>query len=126
MPFDRTLYPQDWPAISRRIRDRSGGRCEGPIGRDRTDDAARCTARDRLPHPRTGSRVILTVAHQNHQPMDCSPQNLWAVCQACHLAHDRANHVRVARENRRRKKACGDLFRGSYPQGQVHAHLLDE
>lgn len=114
MPFDRRRYPPDWPAISRRIRDRSGGRCEGPLERDADtrglDAMGRCTALNGRPHPVTGSRVVLTVAHINHVPMDCRPENLAACCQRCHLNYDRPRHVAAARRNRRARRACGDLF----------------
>lgn len=43
MPFHRERYPKDWPAISKRIRERSGGKCEcrGECG---TEHNGRCNA----------------------------------------------------------------------------------
>jgi hypothetical protein len=115
MPFDRRRYPADWPAISRRIRARAAGRCEGPPGRELEDEAARCMARHGEPHPLTGSRVVLTVAHvHDPDPMNCSDSNLAALCQRCHLNHDRPHHLEKARQNRRRRRAAGDLFLGPY------------
>lgn len=58
------LYPADWPEISLHIRTvRAEGRCEcvGECGRHPGPD--RCTALNGKPHPVTGSRVVLTVAH---------------------------------------------------------------
>jgi len=98
MSFDRSRYPRDWPAISRRIRERAKWRCEW------------CGAVHGQPHPVTRSRVVLTVAHLNHNPRDCRAGNLRALCQRCHLNYDRARHVANARRNRRARRAVGDLF----------------
>lgn len=55
---NRSRYPKDWHAISRSIRERSGGRCEFT-----ETNGLRCEALNGQPHPLTGSRVVLTVAH---------------------------------------------------------------
>lgn len=111
MPFDRAKYPPEWPAISLRIRARALGRCEGPPGRELEDQAGRCPARQGEPHPTTGSKVVLTVAHvHDPDPMNCSDSNLAALCQRCHLNHDRPHHIAKARRARRAKKAVADLF----------------
>jgi hypothetical protein len=49
-------------------------------------------------------RVVLTIAHLNHQPGDDRDQNLKALCQWCHLNHDRKQHreTRSARKDRGR------------------------
>lgn len=101
-PDNRGRYPADWKAISLRIRfERAGGRCEF------TDPATgeRCTALHGEPHPITGSKVVLTTAHLNHQPEDCSEGNLKAGCQRCHLAHDREHHATTRRERAEKRKA---------------------
>lgn len=54
--------------------------------------------------------VVLTVAHLNHTPEDCRPENLKAMCQRCHLRYDHDHHQRNARETRRSRKAAGDMF----------------
>ena len=72
-------YPPDWRGISDRIRfGRPGGRCEW------------CGAEHLKPHPMTGSKVILTVAHLDRATVDHSDANLAALCQRCHLGHDRS------------------------------------
>ena len=48
----------------------------------------------------TGSRVILTVAHLDHQPENCADDNLKAMCQGCHLHYDRDHHRETARATR--------------------------
>jgi len=98
MPMDLSRYPADWKAISLRIREREGWCCKW------------CLAKNGEPHPITGSIVVLTVAHLKPPKSDCSDENLVALCQRCHLNYDRADHIRHARENRRAKRAVGDLF----------------
>lgn len=51
MPFHKERYPANWKEISLRIRARAGGKCEF------------CGAENYKPHPITGSKVVLTVAH---------------------------------------------------------------
>ncbi len=38
-------------------------------------------------------RVVLTVAHLNHDPSDMRDDNLAALCQWCHLHHDQQHHA---------------------------------
>jgi len=38
------------------------------------------------------TRVILTVAHLDHDESNNEPSNLKALCQRCHLNHDRINN----------------------------------
>jgi len=99
-PEEKARYPKDWPAISRRIRDRAGNCCEGsPAYPD-------CRAPNGEPHPVTGSRVVLTVAHLDHTPENCDDDNLRAMCQRCHLNYDRDHHTAT----RRARRAARDLF----------------
>lgn len=88
-PENRARYPKDWKAISLRIRlERAGNRCEcnGECGCDH--DGGRCDAVNYEPHPLTGSKVILTVAHLDHVPENCADDNLKAMCQRCHNRYD--------------------------------------
>jgi len=93
MPMKRDLYPRDWPAISKRIREREGNRCLWC-------GVANGSLRDGKRRP---YRVVLTVAHLNHDPADCSDGNLAALCQPCHLGYDANQHKRNAAETRRRR-----------------------
>lgn len=98
MPMDRSKYPPDWPAIARRIRARADDRCEGsPMYPD-------CRAAHGEPHPATGSMVVITVGHLNHDPMDCRDENLRAWCQRCHLTYDAKHHAKNAAKTRADKK----------------------
>lgn len=117
-PENRDRYPVEWPDISRRIRfERAGNRCEcsGECGTDHRreqyerelgavdvvlDPEERCSAINYEPHPITGSRVVLTVAHLDHTPENVDDDNLRAFCQRCHLRYDRDHHA-ASRARRR-------------------------
>jgi len=89
----RALYPIDWKEISQRIREQAGNKCE------------LCGAENHQPHPITGSMVVLTVMHLDHNPQNNDPENLKAACQRCHLNYDKEQHInnsRITRENKRR------------------------
>lgn len=100
-PEEKARYPEDWRHISRAIRARANDICEGSPGH-----YPNCRAVNGEPHPVTGSRVVLTVAHLDHQPENCEADNLMAMCQRCHLAYDAEHHART----RRSRMAVGDLF----------------
>lgn len=108
---NRARYPKDWPAISLRIRERAGNRCEcsGECGRFHGHYCAykRCTALNGGSHPITGSRVVLTVAHLDHTPENCADGNLKAMCQRCHLSYDGAHHAQTAKATRLAKATAG-------------------
>ena len=70
----------------------------------------RCQAEGYKGHPLTGSTVVLTVAHLDHDPGNCAEDNLRAMCQRCHLAYDSERHRQSAYMARREGKASGDLF----------------
>ena len=104
-PENRHRYPRDWREISRRIRfERAAGRCEctGECGRPRghLDGDGRCRNRNGGAAYRTGTRVVLTVAHLNHTPEDCREINLRAMCQGCHLHYDTEHHTRTRNRTR--------------------------
>lgn len=96
--MNRADYPDDWEAISLRIRkERAGDRCEG------SPRYPECRARNGEPHPMTGSIVVLTVAHLDHDTTHNTEDNLRAMCQRCHLTHDRAHHEKTRKANIRRR-----------------------
>lgn len=101
MPIDYREYPADWKQISRRIRyDRAKNRCEW------------CGAKNHEPHPVTGSKVVLTTAHLNHDKMDVRDENLKALCQKCHLGHDINRHIYNRKYGRLTKTMNYNLFEG--------------
>lgn len=58
--------------------------------------------------------IVLTIAHLDHQPENCEPANLKALCQKCHLNYDADLHHANSRKTRMERKAIGDLFEGDY------------
>ena len=113
MPMQGERYPDDWEKISLRIRsERADWRCEW------------CGASHGRPHPVTGSRVVLTVAHlgaplpdgtpgNKRDKMDVRAENLAALCQRCHLNYDRDEHLaNAAATRRRRREERGQLLLG--------------
>ena len=100
-PENRKRYPRNWKAISAHIRSvRAKGRCEctGECG---LHHDARCVELNGKPAQFAKGRVVLTVAHLDHTPENCEPENLLAMCQRCHLKYDAGHHA----ETRRMEKA---------------------
>ena len=82
-PENKKLYPPNWKEIRARIIARAGNRCEGS---PRYPD---CRAENGELHPVTGSKVVLTVAHLDHNPENSDDDdNLRAWCQRCHNTYD--------------------------------------
>lgn len=95
---NKSKYPPDWKSISLRIRARAGWRCEW------------CGAENSQPHPVTGSRVVLTVAHYpDDNPANCADDNLLALCQKCHNTLDAPLRARHRKETLRTKRHRGQL-----------------
>lgn len=94
MPIkDRSQYPRCWAEISRFVRFyRAANRCEW------------CGALNHAPHPRTGSAVVLTVAHLDHNPTHNHLANLAALCQRCHNRYDARKRAVNAKRTRYDKR----------------------
>ena len=58
-------------------------------------------------------KIVLTVAHLDHDPTNNHPDNLRALCQKCHLNYDQEQHQKNAAETRKTKAdANRPLFDG--------------
>ncbi|NDW07989.1 hypothetical protein [Jiella pacifica] len=140
-PELRGFYPLDWPQLSQSIRfRRARGRCEhcgrahGQIvchlGDGRWFDAELGRWRDtkgrkirtNLPAPEDlppeipalFTRVFLACAHLDHDVGNNAAANLAALCQRCHMIHDRPHHLTRRRITYLMRRAVGDLFMGIY------------
>jgi hypothetical protein len=136
-PELRPLYPPHWRELSARVRfERAQGRCErcgrphkmilrclpdgrwydelGRTWRDGRNRPARWPDLIEATRCRT-TRVVLAAAHLNHDPTDNRLRNLHALCQRCHLLHDRPHHLVQRRITYRRGWALGDLFLDAAP-----------
>lgn len=103
-PENKARYPKDWKAISLAVREAAGDRCEG------SPDFPDCRALNGAPHPVTGSKVVLTVAHLDHTPEHCERANLKAMCQRCHLNYDKEHHAKTAYATRKAAAQTRDIF----------------
>ena len=97
-PENKERYPDNWDEISAYVRfERAKNQCEF------------CGAENKQPHPETGSKVVLTVAHLDHTPENCDLKNLKALCQKCHLNYDKEHHAKTRWLNQRCKDTP-DMF----------------
>lgn len=125
-------YPRDWARISYAVRARASWRCEtcgarhlawgwrDALGRFCEVPAAPLIAAGHRKPPfllrcSDGTllriiEIVVAAAHLDHDPASNEPDNLAALCQACHLAHDLRQHVEAARARRRAQMETPDLF----------------
>ena len=103
------LYPggsthsKEWKSIRSRILDRARHCCEG------TPHHPDCEAENYQPHPETGSKVILTIAHMDWDETNNEDTNLRALCQRCHNKWDAPERRKNAARTRRLKSNQIDL-----------------
>lgn len=139
-PENRALYPKDWPAISLAAKERAGWKCQHAdcnarqyafgvweeggarffeLGQEPTYSQSRQRAAEEsfarhgdgpAPADERIIVIVLTVAHLNHQPEDCRPENLAAMCQRHHLAYDHDHHRANAQATRRARGGTLELF----------------
>lgn len=55
-------------------------------------------------------KIVLTVAHLDHQPENCAPENLRAWCQRCHNIYDMPMRKAGIAARSRNALAVADLF----------------
>lgn len=122
MPMDRSLYPENWEAIAFEVKQNAGWDCEQchrPCRRP-GESVDELIARIDCIHPKWDlwqqeetaefglievpkvGRFVLTVAHLNHEPSDCRPENLKALCSVCHLQYDNRQQSTKRRLKRER------------------------
>ena len=89
---NRGRYPKNWKEIRQQILQRANNRCEF-CGRENHSMAENEQGKM--------IKVILTIAHLNHTPEDCRPENLRALCQRCHNRYD-AQHRAETRKNNKK------------------------
>jgi 5-methylcytosine-specific restriction endonuclease McrA len=94
---NRARYPSNWKALALAIKQEVRWCCEW------------CPAEHGKSHPVTGSKVVLTIAHLDHQPEDCIRSNLKALCQRCHNTTDVAERQRGLEQRRRARLGVVDL-----------------
>ena len=124
MPINYSHYHPKWTLISRLVRyHRAKNQCEwcgAPNGQYIYRLQKGCTAWAIWPEGMQGealgldghkpSRVTLTVAHIDRDRTNNRFSNLAALCNGCHLNHDRAAHAYSRRYGRQTKYQNGRLF----------------
>ena len=110
MPIkDKSLYPKNWPAIRLEVLQRAKFRCEC-AGECRRNHGAygetgfRCREQDGETGRQMNGRVVLTIAHLDHNPRNSRRDNLRAMCQRCHLTYDAGYHAFNAARTRDHKR----------------------
>lgn len=108
-PEKMKLYPggsthsKEWKIFRTSLLVRAGNRCEGtPMYPD-------CRAENGCAHPVTGSKVVLTIAHMDHDETHADPERCRVLCQKCHLSWDVKHHAKNAAITRRRKSPQIDI-----------------
>lgn len=56
------------------------------------------------------TEIILTIAHLDRDNSNNEPENLAALCQRCHLNHDKDQHRANSRKTNEAKKGLQNLF----------------
>jgi hypothetical protein len=110
---NKDRYPANWKEISDRIREREGHKCkwcDAPNGifiyRPDKDSAQWKVWPEGMESEALSIdgykpiKIVLTVAHLDHIPENCSDDNLAALCQRCYNRYDMPNRVK----NRKEKK----------------------
>jgi hypothetical protein len=67
-----------------------------------------------IPLERRAVKIVLTIAHLDHDITNNDDSNLKALCQRHHLALDKQQHTKNARETNRKKKGLQNLFNAQF------------
>jgi len=126
MPIkDKSVYPDNWKEIRQRILERANHCCEQcgvsnyDIGyRDEKEvwnkiEQSMQGDTDAEDAKETGFKVIkivLTIAHLDHNPKNNDESNLKALCQLHHLRYDINHHKENSRNTRNKNKKLQTLF----------------
>jgi hypothetical protein len=120
-PENRAKYPKDWKEVRVRIMDRaqwqwdrsdetawvSRCECKGECGLHR---GRRCVEEHGYDAKWAKGKVVLTIAHLDHDPTSNDSANLRAMCQRCHLRYDMPLHRKNAAKTRREKRNVVEMF----------------
>lgn len=116
MPIDYRKYPANWKEIRARILARAQNKCEecGVLNHEwgARDRHGQWHDQDEIDGMKSDTgeayfgeypkivRIVLTISHTDHDINNNADDNLRALCQRCHLHHDREHHAKSRRRNR--------------------------
>lgn len=127
MPIDYSKYPKNWKSeIRPAILERDGNCCkfcgvENYSYIFRNDIGGWFYCEDWLNMKKRGGgfyitngdgrvKIVLTIAHLDHNIENNNYDNLAALCQKCHLKYDKKHHIKNAKETISKKKKLQSLF----------------
>ena len=109
-PENKHLYPKNWKQIRQSILERANNKCEfcgvENYAEGYRDEDGKFVISEGMQQETDALdgykiiKIVLTIAHLDHNPQNCNPENLRALCQKCHLNYDIEHH----RETRRNSK----------------------
>ncbi len=135
MPIDYRKYPKNWKTeIRPAILERANGCCEfckvpnykmilrgiwndvecyqdddGTIYNAKTSEVMGSDYVGEVHPTNKMIKVVLTVAHLDHDVNNNDYSNLKALCQKCHLDYDKHHHGKNSRETRNRKNGLVEI-----------------
>lgn len=108
---NKKLYPKNWQQIRADILKRANNKCEfcGVENyrtgyRDKAGNFIISEGMQQEADSLDGERIfkiVLTIAHLDHNPQNNDPENLRALCQKCHLNYDIEHHKETRRQNKK-------------------------
>lgn len=135
-PEMKDRYPKDWYEISQRIRQRADHKCEfcgvpnyelggrSPAGVWHKANPTGTNGKGGFDWPKEGDhawcagydkqlrivKIVLTVAHLDHQPENCALENLKCLCQRCHNKYDAPMRASGIKQRRNERLGQGSLL----------------
>ncbi|MEI6435229.1 MAG: hypothetical protein WCP32_10320 [Bacteroidota bacterium] len=98
-PENKKRYPANWQEIRSRIQSRAKDKCEwcGVVNHSWINSKTRMMC---LSDEENAIRVVCTVAHMDHTPENCADENLFFLCQKCHLKYDAPHRIETISASR--------------------------
>lgn len=110
-PENKKLYPKNWKQIRKDILQRANNKCEfcgvenySEGYRDKDGNFIKSEGLQQEADTLDGEkiiRIVLTIAHLDHNPQNNDYNNLRALCQRCHLRHDIDQHKQNRIKNKK-------------------------
>lgn len=110
-PENKHLYPKNWKQIRQSILERANNKCEfcgvENYAEGYRDEEGKFVISEGMQQEADALdgykiiKIVLTIAHLDHNPQNCNPENLRALCQKCHLNYDLEHHKETRRNNKK-------------------------